>query len=394
MSHLFVRVLSIAAFILSATAFFVVVWIVVPAVSAEVWLVSVLASEWSLGFGGLALIGVICAMFARFLSGQRGIWWKLSAAIGAAAILISLYPFGDSLRQNAPFSLGRYAAGFFPANENSPQPTTQTFLKDGAQNLQMDVYLPANPNGAGVIVVHGGSWRGGRRNDFPQWNQWLATNGYAVFDVDYRLEQPNWQTATGDVKCAVLEVKRRAEEFRIAPDRLAILGRSAGGHLALLAAYSANDAQFPANCPNSANDEKIRAVASFYAPTDLIYGYENPANELVLDGQETLRNFLGGAPTDSNEMRERYLKASPASRVNSDTPPTLLVHGGFDQLVRARHADLLAEKLQGANVSHKIIRVGYAQHGFDYNFDGFGAQITQKILLDFLNENTAPVKKP
>ncbi|MEJ7700346.1 MAG: alpha/beta hydrolase [Pyrinomonadaceae bacterium] len=84
-------------------------------------------------------------------------------------------------------------------------------------------------NGASVIVVHGGSWNGGERNDFPQWNRWLAVQGYTVFDIDYRVApQPNYLTATSDVKCAIRWIKNHAAEFEISPERIALLGRSAG----------------------------------------------------------------------------------------------------------------------------------------------------------------------
>jgi acetyl esterase/lipase len=77
----------------------------------------------------------------------------------------------------------------------------------------------------------------------------LAENGYTVFDIDYRIApQPNYLTATGDVKCAVQWIKRHAAQFEIAPGSIVLFGRSAGAHLALLAAYSAGDARIPSSC--------------------------------------------------------------------------------------------------------------------------------------------------
>jgi dipeptidyl aminopeptidase/acylaminoacyl peptidase len=87
-------------------------------------------------------------------------------------------------------------------------------------------------------------------------------------------------------------------------------------------------------------------------------------------------------------MRERYILASPVSRVAADTPPTLLIHGGQDQLVRAENMNLLADKLKEAGVPHKTLFIPYAQHGFDYNFNGWGSQISESAILGFLGENT------
>ncbi len=76
------------------------------------------------------------------------------------------------------------------------------------------------------------------------------------------------------------------------------------------------------------------------------------------------------------------------SHARENTPPTLLIHGGQDQLVRNENMTRLAEKLKEAGVPHKTVFIAYAQHGFDYNFNGFGSQISQAAILDFLGENT------
>jgi len=133
----------------------------------------------------------------------------------------------------------------------------------------------------------------------------------------------------------------------------------------------------------------VRAVVSFYAPTDLLWAYDNPANGRVIDGPETLRRFIGGNPHASSDIRERFILASPVAHVTAArTPATLLIHGGYDQLVRSENMDLLGKKLKEAGVPHKVVLIPYAQHGFDYNFNGWGAQVVQHVLLDFLREST------
>ncbi len=397
--HRLLNALSLAA---SLAALASVIWIIVPALSYNVWLFSVAASEWSFAFGALAVFGIVCALIYG-----RGKIKLVSALTGATALSIALYPFFSALsaaRENdVSLSLNQYAKGFWKSgDENRIEKETFAFADVGGQTLELDVYSPPDDiqkNGAGVVVVHGGSWNAGGRGDFPAWNFWLAANGYTVFDIDYRLApQPNYLTATGDVKCAVLWIKRHAPTFEISPDKIVLLGRSAGAHLALLAAYSANDARIPPSCPNAETtenapaDEKVRAVVSFYAPVDLIWSFDNPANERVIDGKKTLAQFIGGNPHESGEMRDRFLLASPDSHVNGKTPPTFLIHGGEDQLVRSENMDLLGERLKQANAPHKTLFMSYAQHGFDFNFNGWGAQIVQLVLLDFLRENTESVK--
>ncbi len=398
-------VLNVLSFILTATALLATMWIVVPAPFYNVWLLSVLASEWSLLFGTLALFGIVAGFAARAVGSK---FRFVSVAIGGFAVLLSLYPsfsaYSAAQKQGVSLSLRQYLAGFpnlrnkDSAETNALEYTTHTFGNADGNELRLDAYLPPDnveSIGAGIIVVHGGSWNAGERNDFPQWNEWLAQQGFAVFDIDYRLApQPNYAAATGDVKCAVNWVKRHSSEFGISPDRIALLGRSAGGHLALLAAYSAGDARLPSSCQNFGNNfdnfpnEKVRAVVSFYAPIDLLWSYDHPANRFVIDGPATLRRFLGGNPHESEEMRQRFLLASPVNHVNPLAPPTLVVHGGQDQLVRDKNAELLNAKLTETQVQHKLVSIPYAQHGFDYNFNGWSSQIVQTVMIDFLRENT------
>ncbi len=389
-----IQFLNVLPLLLNSIALLAVIWIIVPAPAYNIWLFSVAASEWSLWLGALALIGMIFSLFNR-----SGNLWLASLTIGSIAFIISLYPLfsvaSTAREQNVSLSLGRYFNGLWKENGSSKgdekNSTTHTFAQVDGKDLQLDVYLPTQNtanNGASLIVIHGGSWSGGERNDFPQWNQMFAAQGFTVFDVDYRLSQPNYLTATGDVKCAVKWVRENAVKFKILPDRIALLGRSAGGHLALLAAYSANDTRLPSSCSANETNENVRAVVSIYAPTDLLWAYDNPANQRVIDGPQTLANFLGGSPHESNEMRERYILASPVSHVASNTPTSLLIHGGQDQLVRPENVNLLADKLKEEGAPHKTLFIPYAQHGFDYNFNGWGAQISERVILDFLSENT------
>jgi len=386
---------NIISLLLTVIALFAAIWIVVPAPNYRIWLFSVAASEWSLWFGAAALLGIIVSLFSRAFYGS-GKSWLASLIAGSIALSISLYPLFSVVplarELNTSLSLKRYFSGLSGENPSETKNfTTYTYAEADGRDLQMDVYLPTEisaNNGASIIIVHGGSWNGGARNDFPQWNQWLAAQGYTIFDVDYRLTQPNFSTATGDVKCAVRWVKEHAAEFKIEPERIAVLGRSAGAHLALLAAYSAGDWRFPASNQNIEQSETVRAVVSFYAPVDLLWAYDNPANESVINGPATLARFLGGSPHESPERRERYIIASPLVHVSKETPPTLLIHGGQDQLVRAENMRFLDDKLNEAGIRHQTLSIPYAQHGFDYNFNGFGAQIVQPEILRFLSENT------
>lgn len=405
------RFLTLTSIFCAGLALLSVVWIVIPAPHSYVWLYSVAVSEWSLWFGALALAGMLLALanYAFYRSGRAA---AVALVLGACALLISLYPWltarSAAREKQISLSLVEYFAGLSGGEPNA-QPQTYVFRPGGETSLKMDVYAPpenVRSRGAGVVVIHGGSWSGGTRSDFPQWNRWLAANGYTVFDIDYTLApQPNYLTAVGDVKCAVRQIKKRSREFNISPDKIVLLGRSAGAHLALTAAYSTGDAQLPptcaeaqnvenqANAENAENDQSVRAVISFYAPTDLVWAYDHPANQFVIDGPQTIADFIGGSPHESVEIAARYALASPVERAGANSPPTLLLHGGQDQLVRPENLERLAEKLKQNNIRRETVLIPYAQHGFDYNFHGWGSQLARSMILDFLDENTGGEKR-
>jgi acetyl esterase/lipase len=389
------RILIALALACGGSSLFFTSWIVVPAPLYSLWLVAVGASEWSLWFGALGLAGVGLSLLARAAGISRG-WAWLALMTGALSVLLSLFPPLNAWRvaggRDLQLSLRRYFSGSDLGATAGRAPVTFTYAMPEGRELKLDAYLPAaeqsQPRPA-VVVVHGGSWGAGARSDFPRWDWWLAGEGFAVFDVDYRLApQPNWRTATGDVKCAVGWVRENARRFNVDPQRVALYGRSAGGHLALLAAYSAGSTELPPSC--AVADAGAQAVVSFYGVTDLVWAYAHPANQRVIDGPETLRRFTGGAPDDAADV---YRLASPASYVNGSTTPTLLFHGGRDQLVRTENMDLLAARLEAAGVPYDCVRLAYAQHGFDYNFDGWGSQIAQPLVAAFLRAHLSPPRQ-
>lgn len=380
-------------------------WVIVPAPLYDLWLVAVVASEWSLYVGSVGLCGAALGAAAA----RRGRMWAGGGALlcGALATVLSFYPLLSTLPVAAAYGVRLSLARYIFASASPAAHAPQTFVYSTAhgQPLQLDAYLPEAPPAVGtagaaaaslspaVVVVHGGSWSGGSRSDFPQWDGWLASHGYAVFDIDYRLApQPNWQTAVADVKQAVRWVKEHARGLRVDATKVALLGRSAGGQLALLAAYTADEPADEAEMKSADGGASVRAVIACYAPTDLRWAYQHPANQRVIDGPATLRRLTGGTPESVSDI---YDRASPTTYAGRGSPPTLLIHGGRDQLVREENMSRLAEALQhpeaalpsagAGSARHNALLIPYAQHGFDYNFNGWGAQVMQRVLLDFLD---------
>jgi len=247
---------------------------------------------------------------------------------------------------------------------------------DGATQ-RLDVYEPTAPRPAGgrpaVVAVHGGGWRGGGRRDYGRTLAGLAAKGLAVFVVDYRLSRPgssSWPGNRDDVRRAVRWVRRNAKEFGVDADRVALLGASAGGHLALLAGL---DAAAPGD------PGRVRAVVDFYGPTDLaaLADPGSPARESVV-------MMLGGPP---GSVPSRYSAASPLGRVGPGSPPVLILHGDADALIPPSQSRRLAAALASAGVAHRLVVLGGARHGFGLNAGG--RDLTPDILA-FLAESWGP----
>ena len=129
----------------------------------------------------------------------------------------------------------------------------------GDRVLQADLYRPPQPNGAGVLLVHGGSWINGDRTQLRGYGILLGRIGYTCLACEYRLAQDaQWPAQIDDVNVALRYLHEHAAELGVDQGKIAVSGNSAGGHLALMAA-----AQPVA---------PIAAVVAFYPPADLVAG--------------------------------------------------------------------------------------------------------------------------
>ena len=265
-------------------------------------------------------------------------------------------------------------------SDDVPIETMTYATRDADVPLRLDLY--GAPNGKSrplVVMIHGGSWSGGDRTQLPAIARRLAHDGWAVASIAYRLAPANrFPAAFDDVRAAVDFLRENAEQLGLDADRVVLYGRSAGAHLALLAAYRWH-APF------------VRGVVALYAPTDLVWSWEHPSNPLVLNTPVTLGAFLGGGPSESATMRELYRDASPIEWVDAASPPTLLVHGERDGLVFPRQTERLAEVLDAANIPHFALLLPWATHGCEASLAGPSGQLVEASVRYFLSV-VAPVR--
>ncbi|QEC54277.1 alpha/beta hydrolase [Anseongella ginsenosidimutans] len=242
--------------------------------------------------------------------------------------------------------------------------------------LELDFY-PSQAGGLSpcIIVIHGGSWSSGHSRQLPELNSRLAGSGYHVAAINYRLA-PQYQSplAVEDVQNAMAFLRKHAGELKIAPDRFVLLGRSAGGQIALQAAY--------ALC-----DPGIRGVVAYYAPADMVWGYSAPASRLIMDSCKVMEAYLGGS---YSAVPENYHSASPLEALAENAPPTLLLHGKNDVLVAYEHSVRLALALRAAGTRHYLLSLPGGTHGFDYVLDGPEGQLATYAVRYFLKVILAP----
>jgi acetyl esterase/lipase len=377
------RVLDLARFILSMILLVTAALAVVPAPTHFLWMVAIGVTELGHMFALISL-GVIPLVWNDSWLAKAAVGMSLAAAILASTPVLRAIrveqkltaelrtAFGDNkLSRSARLRYGDLFKGVSP-----PEVSAATFVYSRAQGeyLSMDFYSAQSADVAPlVIVIHGGSWQSGNNRDFISMNRYLAGRGFAVADINYRLA-PRWKfpAARDDTRAAIAFLRSQADKLKIDPQRIVLLGRSAGGQIALTAAYAAEDSG-------------IRGVISFYAPTDLYYSWDNPGNPLVLDTESILTEYLGGSPA---QVPANYNDASPIRLVTPGSPPTLLLHGGRDELVSFQQSSRLAKRLHEFGVPHVNVLLPWATHAFDYILRGPGGQISTYAIEYFLEAVT------
>jgi len=227
----------------------------------------------------------------------------------------------------------------------------------GERKLQLDLYLPKGRTKAtaAVIFIHGGAWKGGERSDMKFYCVKFAEKGYVTATVTYRLTgQAPFPAAVHDVKCAVRWLRANAGRYQVHPERIAVSGNSAGGHLSMMIGYS-DDPSLEGSGGNANVSSRVCAVVNFYGPTDLTTDF---ARE-----QGVLKDFMGGRTFD--EAHDDYKLASPLFHLTKDDPPTLIFHGTIDSTVPIVQADKLAARLKELGIDYVYERYEGWPHVMD-----------------------------
>ncbi len=242
------------------------------------------------------------------------------------------------------------------------------FLAPGRAE-KIDVFLPAPPPAGklspAVVWIHGGGWTGGTKNEAraKEICETLVNAGYVALNVDYKLGDGAWPTNLHDCKNAVRFLRVHAAEWRVDPERIAVAGGSAGGHLALMVGYTAGVQELEPGAPYPGVSSSVRAVIDMYGISDLRTRRETEPGGKVLASVRAPGPVAVFGPAESAAV---YRLASPVTHVSPATPPTLILHGDKDATVDLKQSQDLAAALARAGVPHELVVVPGAGHTFDW----------------------------
>lgn len=247
-------------------------------------------------------------------------------------------------------------------------------IKIGSSELLADLYIPPNnkSNGAAILFVHGGGWREGNKDQLKGYAILLAREGFLCLCSSYRLSQEQvWPAQIQDVNCAIRYLRANSEGLNIDSNRIGVSGNSAGGHLALMSALSDVDKSFEGEGGDNDVDSSVKAICAIYPPTQ-IRKYEN--TDPISDAYKALMG--------PDASQEEYNKASPLLQLDSDFPPTLLIHGSSDSVVKLSDSTDIYEKLLHLKIPTELHIFSEEEHAFDSQ-SGYGRSVAELQNLFF-----------
>jgi acetyl esterase/lipase len=253
---------------------------------------------------------------------------------------------------------------------------------------KLDVYEPANGSQPTpvVIVIHGGGWIAGTKEDRVLEMMPYLQMGFAAVNVEYRLAQASLApAAVEDCRCALHWVFANAKKYNFDPNRVVLQGGSAGGHLALITGMVTTAAGFDRDCftdqdnvwsenPSTSHDPHVAAIVNWFGISDVLDELHGP------NAKGYAVAWIGDQP-NGDEIAKRV---SPINYVNSSVPPIITIHGDKDALVPYTQSVRLHKALDAAGVPNEFYTVPGANHG------GFTYEQNQKAwaaVRAFLQKN-------
>jgi acetyl esterase/lipase len=232
---------------------------------------------------------------------------------------------------------------------------------------KVDLYLPKKRNTDNplpvVALIHGGGWVNGDRLGYAGAAiQFARTGDYASVAVGYRLtKEAHWPAQVYDCKAAIRWIRAHAKEFNLDPDKIAVMGSSAGGHLSSLIGTTGDVKELEgALGPNTSFSSRVQCVVNLCGPEDFTQALMFDKEKKPVLKDDAVIGLLGG---NYEEKHAEAVAASPVTYVTKDDPPFITFHGSADQRVAFLHAEAIHAALQKAGVPSLLIPITGGGHG-------------------------------
>jgi len=252
-----------------------------------------------------------------------------------------------------------------------------------AEMLKLDVYSNPHPGlWPAVVAIHGGAWiKGDKEMDNKVYVcQVLANNGYVVFNIDYRLA-PEFpiRDQIEDAMGAVIWVKEHAKEYGADPERVGVVGGSAGGHLGAMVAWASDDEYFkPTGHPESGLDSEVKVAALYYPVIDVDRTLKENGKGMAWLGESVLAGAVG------KKYQGQLKHISPMNHIDQKCVPTILLTGDADELKLYPQSVETVKKLKELGIDAELFTAAGKKHGFTWEYwDPVSVDSVQAIVKFF-----------
>ncbi len=272
-------------------------------------------------------------------------------------------------------------ASFVQANEQSKGPSQRTknhveassfsrerdviYHKTEGVALTMDVFRPANPNGAAIIKIVSGGWKSAHSRIKEGYSKPYTDHGYTVFAVVHG-SQPRYKVRDimGFMHRAVRFIRHNADRWEIDANKIGVTGASAGGHLSLILATKGGEGEAKLKDPVDRESSAVQAVAVFYPPTDYRNWAQSGDMAVGVGKQEKWQPAFGDESKTAEGREVLGRDMSSIYHVNSNMPPILIIHGDDDPVVPLFQATSFKHAAEAKGAIVKLVVKEGGQHGW------------------------------
>ncbi|WP_214105385.1 alpha/beta hydrolase [Acrocarpospora catenulata] len=337
----------------------------------------------------LAVVGLLLALAVRRP------WSRPRIAI----VVVALVAVTGSVGQVVRIAIATATAGgsvnpfaeLFPGAAASPAPdVTEIYHRADGRDLTVSVWKPESGGGPAPVIfnIHGGGWMDQNGNGteqaaaFGPEAAWYAERGWLAVSVDYRLsddDHATWDESPADVACALIWTARNAGRFGGDGSRIAVLGGSAGGNLAINLAYSAAQGSAVSSCGG-----KVPVPAAVVATVPVVDPRNAYDHGVPIPGSEPkhfIGNYIGGTPEDHPD---RIAAISSATYLTGHAPPTLIIEPEEDGFIPSEAVFAFAEQARQAGVDVTVAGLPVINH-FPFTYDTMANQAIRTITAAFLD---------